>query len=483
MTAPIQIQQLARVVGGQFMYAPLHPTYMTNFSIDTRTLKKGDVYVAIKGEHFNGNDFVEKAFLKGACCAIVSRVRWQRGGSSRDESVEEGPGPLITVSDTTQALAKLGNFFRRKLRAKVIAVTGSLGKTAARELIYAVLRRAGKAYRSINNYNNIYGLPLSIFGAKADCEYLILELGMSAKGEIAQLADICQPDIGVVTNVSICHTEFFESLEDVADAKAELFAKLPRTGALFLNADDARLQSRSHLAKCGVVNFGLSSGDFQAENLESLGEAGTAFAVTHRGESFSFRCPLLGVHNVKNALAAVAVGRHLGMSSEDIADGLLNTSPLPHRLNLVTSLDGRLKILDDSYNSSPGALRAAIDTLLALRDKVEPKRPVILVLADMLELGEIAESEHYKIGIFIASRAIDRLLLLGPLSEHIANGARDSGMSSDRMQQTPSVFDLRESLDEIKGGAWVLVKGSRVWALDRLVHNLCEKSHQDLVSN
>ena len=370
MTAPIQIQQLARVVDGQFMYPPLHPTYMTDFSIDTRTLKKGDVFVAIKGKHFNGNDFVEKAFLKGACCAIVSRVRWRRG-SKRVESAEEGPGPLITVSDTTQALAKLGNFFRRKLRGKVIAVSGSLGKTATRELIYAVLSRAGKAYRSINNYNNIYGLPLSIFGAKADCEYLVLELGMSAKGEIAQLADICQPDIGVVTNVSTCHTEFFESLDDVADAKAELFAKVPTDGALFLNADDGRLQSRSHLAKCEVVGFGLSSGDFRAENVESKGEDGVAFDVAYCGESYSIRCPLFGAHNARNALAAVAVGKHLGMSWEAIADGLLTASPLPHRLNLVNSPDGRLRILDDSYNSSPAAVRAAIDTLLALRDEVE----------------------------------------------------------------------------------------------------------------
>ncbi len=482
MTRPIQIQQLARVVDGQFMYPPLHPTYTTSFSIDTRTLKKGDVFVAVKGKHFNGNDFVEKAFLKGACCAIVSRVRWQRG-SRRDESAEEGPGPLITVSDTTQALAKLGNFFRRKLRANVIAVTGSLGKTAARELIYAVLRRAGKADRSINNYNNVYGLPLSIFKAKANCEYLILELGMSAKGEIAQLADICEPNIGVVTNVSTCHTEFFGSLDDVADAKAELFAKLPSDGALFLNADDGRLQSRSHLAKCEVVGFGLSGGDFRAENVKALGEDGIAFAVAHRGSSFSFRCPLLGTHNVKNALAAVAVGKHMGMSWQAVADGLLNTSPLPHRLNLVTSDDGRLKILDDSYNSSPAAVRAAVDALLELRSKVEPERPAILVLGDMLELGEIAESEHYKIGIFIGARAIDRLLLLGPLSEHIAKGARDSGMPSDRIQHSPSLFDLRKALDDIKGGAWVLIKGSRAWALDRLVHNLCEKSRQEMVSN
>lgn len=481
MTAPIQIQQLTRIVKGQFMYPPLHPTYTTSFSIDTRSLKKGDVFIAIKGEHFNGNDFVEKAFLKEACCAIVSRLRWQRG-SRRDETPETGPGPLITVSDTTQALAQLGNFFRRKLQAKVIAVTGSLGKTTTRELIYGVLRGAGRTYRSIKNYNNIYGLPLSILRAKADCDYLVLELGMSAKGEIGQLADICEPDVGVVTNVSTSHTEFLGSLDDVADAKAELFPRIPRTGALFLNVDDRRLKSRSALAKCEVVGFGFSDCDFKAENVEALGEDGIRFDVVHRGESFSLRCPILGKHNAKNAVAAVAVGKHLGMSWEAIAEGLLDITPLPHRLNLVTSSDGRLRILDDSYNSSPAALRAAIDTLLDLRGGVEPEGPAILVLADMLELGQIAESEHYKIGVFIGSRAIDRLLLLGQLSQHIAKGARDSGMAPDRIQQSRSVFDLRDYLDDVERG-WVLIKGSRAWALDRLVHSLCEKSHQTSVSD
>ncbi|MBN2208351.1 MAG: UDP-N-acetylmuramoyl-tripeptide--D-alanyl-D-alanine ligase [Candidatus Coatesbacteria bacterium] len=481
MTAPIQIQQLARVVGGRFMYPPLHPTYTTGFSIDTRTLRNGDVFVAIKGKHFNGDDFVEKAFLKGACCAVVSRVRWQRA-TRRDQLAEEGPGPLITVADTTQALAKLGNYFRRKLRAKVIAVTGSLGKTATRELIYAVLSRAAKTHRSMSNYNNIYGLPLSILEAKTDCEYLVLELGMSAKGEIAQLADICEPDLGVVTNVSSCHTEFFRSLDEVADAKAELFAKLPAKGALFLNADDERLQSRSSLAKCEVVGFGLEAGDFRADNLKALGVGGTAFEVAHRGESFAFRCPFLGTHNVRNALAAVAVGKHLGMTWEAIADGLLEASPLPHRLNLVTSPDGRLMILDDSYNASPAAVRAAIDALLELHSKFEPQRQVVVVLADMLELGEISESEHYRIGVFIGSRGLDRLLLLGPLSEHIASGARDSGMPGDRISHCASVYDLRKQLDGLQGGAWVLIKGSRAWALDRLVDRLTEKSAQEVMS-
>ena len=477
MTAPVQIQQLARIVSGQMLYAPLHPIYVTSFSIDTRTLKKGDVFVAIKGPHFNGNDFVEKAFLKGACCAIVSRLRWHRR-AKRGEIEEIGPGPLIAVSDTTQTLAKLGTYFRRKLHAKVIAVTGSIGKTATREMLAAVLGRAGRTYQSQSNYNNVYGVPLSIFEAGPDCEYLVLELGMNAKGEIVRLSDICQPDYGVVTNVSTCHTEFFESLDDVADTKAELFVKLPEEGALFVNADDSRLTSRTHLAKCEVVDFGLSAGEFRGDNLRSLGENGTAFEVFHGGESHSLRCPLLGAHNVENALAAVAVGRHLGMSWDAVAAGLADASSLPHRLNLTGARDGRLRVLDDSYNSSPAAVRAAIDTLLALRGDVDPAKPVFLVLADMLELGRISEAEHYKVGSYIGSRPIDQLFLLGQLSKHTARGACDSGMAPERIHHCQSIYDLKSALDEAQGGAWVLVKGSRAWALDRLVDRLRGESRQ-----
>ncbi|HUT03578.1 MAG TPA: UDP-N-acetylmuramoyl-tripeptide--D-alanyl-D-alanine ligase [bacterium] len=480
MTSPVQIQQLARIVGGQMLYPPLHPIYVTSFSIDTRTLKQGDVFVAIKGPHFNGNDFVEKAFLKGACCAIVSRLRWHLK-AKRQEIAELGPGPLIAVSDTTQALAKLGTYFRRKLRAKVIAVTGSIGKTATREMLAAVLGRSGKTYQSRSNYNNVYGVPLSIFEARPDCEYLVVELGMNAKGEIAQLADICQPDYGVVTNVSTCHTEFFESLDDVADTKAELFEKLPEKGALFVNADDSRLESRTHLAKCKVVGFGLSAGEFRGDNLRSLGENGTAFEVFYGGESHSLRCPLLGAHNVKNALAAVAVGRHLGMSWDAIVAGLADTSSLPHRVNLVGSRDGRLRVLDDSYNSSPAAVRAAIDTLLVLRGDVDPARSVILVLGDMLELGRLSESEHYKVGVYVGSRPIDQLFLLGPLSKHTARGACDSGMAPERIHHCQSIYDLKSALDEVQDGAWVLVKGSRAWALDRLVDRLCGESRQKVL--
>ncbi|RLC45353.1 MAG: hypothetical protein DRH70_07680 [Candidatus Coatesbacteria bacterium] len=481
MTAPVRIQQLARIVGGEMLYPPLHPVYATSFSIDTRTLKKGDVFVAVKGPHFNGNDFVEKAFLKGACCAIVSRLRWHLK-ARREEETELGPGPLVAVSDTTQALAKLGAYFRRKLRAAVIAVTGSIGKTATRKMLASVLARAGKTCQSRSNYNNVYGVPLSIFEARPDCEYLVLELGMNAKGEIAQLADICQPDYGVVTNVSTCHTEFFESLDDVADAKAELFGRLPEDGAIFVNADDGRLVSRGHLARCKVVGFGFSAGEFRGNNLRSLGEHGTAFDVVYGGESHSFRCPLLGAHNVKNALAAIAVGRHLGMSWDAIAEGLAQTSPMPHRLDLLSSRDGRFRLLDDSYNSSPAAVRAAIDTLLVLRGDLDPTRPVILVLADMLELGRLSESEHYKVGVYIGSRPIDQLFLMGPLSQHIARGACDTGMAPERIHHCQSIYDLQVALDEVQGKAWVLVKGSRAWALDRLVERLCGESRQKVLN-
>ena len=262
------------------------------------------------------------------------------------------------VSDTTRALVKMAETWRGKLTAKVIAVTGSVGKTAARELIYAVLNRAGNASRSINNYNNIFGLPLSILKTRRDCDYLVLELGMNAPGEIAELARICKPDLGVMTNVAVCHTEFFESLDALADAKAELFGLLPPEGALFINADDQKLKERSRLARCPVISFGLSSGDYKAKNVSVQGEDGVTFDSAHNDQCCSLRSPFLGTHNVYNALAAVAVGRHVGLSWEAIRDGLLEAVPLPHRLHLSTTPDGRFKVLDDSYNSSPMALRA-----------------------------------------------------------------------------------------------------------------------------
>lgn len=477
MTEPIALQHLARIVDGQLLSPPLHPTYATDYSLDTRTLRERDVFVAISGRHFNGNDFVEKAFIKGACCAIVSRTRWQRR-SSRDDSAELLPGPLIAVGDTTRALAKIALYWRRKLKAKVIAVTGSVGKTAAREFIYHVLTKAGSVERTVGNYNNIYGLPLSILHVKRECDYLVLELGMNAPGEITELAAIAEPDLGVVLNVEPCHTEFFESLDKVADAKAELIKALHPHGALFINADDDRLAERARQAECEVIGFGMSKGDYIAKNLVVLGENGVAFDSVHDDRSFSLRSPLLGTHNVYNTLAAIAIGRHVGLSWEAIAEGLLETTPLPHRLNLIDARDGQLKILDDTYNSSPTAVKAAIDTIFAIRRGTDSREPVVLILADMLELGEMAEAEHYKIGVEVGARGADMLLALGPLSAHTAQGARDAGMAQDRIRHFESRDEVLTALSSIPDRAWVLVKGSRKWALENLIEKICAPESQ-----
>lgn len=468
MTEPLSIEQIARVIDGRLLYAPVHPVYATSFSIDTRTLRPGDLFIAIKGKRFNGNDFVEKAFEKGACCAIVSRSRWLKRSDS-----ELGPGPLIAASDTTVALARLAQYWRGKLKAKVIAVTGSVGKTATRQMIYHVLSKAGDAHCSPLNYNNIYGLSLSILSARSRCQYLILELGMSAPGEIAQLASISRPDLGVVTNVARCHTEFFDSLEQIADAKAELFGAIPPNGAIFLNADDKMLVNRSGLARCRVVWFGLSTGEFRARGAKVLGEGGVGFYAVHEGQSFPLRIPLLGTHNVYNALAAVAVARYVGLSWETIANGLLDANPLPHRLNLVKVKKLGLRIIDDTYNASPAAMRAAIDTVFELRQAEKSSDPVILVLADMLELGRIGAEEHYKIGRYIQTKGVERLLVLGPLSKQIGRGAADAGMPRTRIEEFETFDELISAVGRIGRGAWVLVKGSRRWKLERVVQRLC----------
>ncbi|MCD6326625.1 UDP-N-acetylmuramoyl-tripeptide--D-alanyl-D-alanine ligase [bacterium] len=478
MTGLLSLKEIVRAVEGQLMFAPLHPIYAKNVSIDTRTLKPNDIFIAIKGNHLNGNDYVERAFTKGACCAIVSRIRWQH--NPRRSDYELGPGPLVAVSDTKVALRKLASYWRRRLRATVLAVTGSVGKSTTREMIRGVLSQAGKTQASIRNYNNIYGVPLSILQIALSCEYVVLELGMSAPGEIAELADICQPSMGVVTNVITCHSEFFGSLNEIADAKAELFGKLPANGALFLNAEDQRLMARARIAKCSVETFGSSAGDYRAENIKVLGEDGIAFDSVHNGESFPIRCRLLGIHNVYSAQAAVAVGRYLGLSWEAIAQGILSVKPLPHRLNLLVSPKRRFRVLDDCYNASPGATRAAIDTLLAIRESVGSAEPVALVLADMLELGDHGEQEHYALGEYIASRNVDAIYLLGPLSAHTARGAKEAGMKSENVHHYEAIDQLRTGLRDASKMLWVLVKGSRRFLLERVVKKLCLQGRIDV---
>ena len=423
-------------------------------STDSRSVAPGELFVALSGPNFDGHAFVPKAVERGAAAALVSRAQ--------DLPLPQLPLPQLLVPDTLAALQAYAASWRAEFSLPLIGVTGSNGKTTVKQMLAAVLAPLGPVLATAGNYNNHIGVPLTLCRLRAEHRAAVIEMGANHRGEIAQLADIARPNIGVVTQAGDAHLEGFGSREGVARSKGELFAALADEAVAIINADDVQAPLWLELAGGSrVIRFGLSAdADVRAEDIQGLPAEAPAemhFTIHAFGARAAVRLPLPGRHNVLNALAATAAALAAGLELDQIAQGLAQVQPAGGRLSWKAGRHGT-RVLDDSYNANPTSLQAALQVLA----QCAPPRWV--VLGDMAELGQDADELHVEAGFAARSLGVERLYSVGRYARSASVGFGRGG------RDFADVDALARTLqDEIEPGVSVLVKGSRSARMERVV--------------
>jgi UDP-N-acetylmuramoyl-tripeptide--D-alanyl-D-alanine ligase len=444
---------------------------IANVVVDSRQCVPGSVFVALAGEHRDGHEFIGDALARGAVAIIAeARARGQGLGGNLtlidvaglQPNPSLAPGPVVFIAESSlAALQKFAAYWRRKFPELVtIGVTGSIGKSSTKELIYTVLKRKFVTLRTEGNLNNEIGVPLTLLKLNDKYARGVFEMGMYALGEIHTLCEIAQPKLGVVTNVAPVHLSRLGTIENIARAKSELVQALPKEGRAILNGDDPRVRAMRELSQAPVTFYGLEpSNDLWADEIEGYGLEGIEFTIHYSGTKIRVRVPLLGQHSVHNALAATAVGLVQGLSWEEIVGGLQDVSA-QLRLLAVPGKHG-MTILDDSYNASPHSMLAAFNLLNDLSGRK------IVVLGDMLELGEYEEDGHRLVGLRAAEIA-DVIVAVGPLGRLIGEAARETGHKKTFLaDDNAAAVRLIDGLAE--PGDFVLVKGSRGAHMEEIV--------------
>ncbi|HEY3396057.1 MAG TPA: UDP-N-acetylmuramoyl-tripeptide--D-alanyl-D-alanine ligase [Armatimonadota bacterium] len=442
---------LAARPGAQLPAAP-----PVGVSTDSRALAPGELFFALAGENHDGHDHVAAALAAGAVAAVVSR---------RPANVPE-TAPLLLVEDTLRAYGQLAAWVRAQYPgALVLGLTGSTGKTTTKALAGSILTRLAPTLVAEGNQNNEIGVPRTLLQLDESYRYCLLEFGMRGRGEIAYLAEISRPQIGLITNIGASHLGRLGGREAIAQSKAELLTALPPEGRAVLPADDFFFGLLREMPACPVVSFGLESpeAEVRAERVNLRGLEGSDFELVLAGERLPVSLSLPGRHNILNALAAAALVWAATGSTEGIREGLEQAAVESMRGEVLT-LPGPLTVINDAYNASPTSVAAAVDLLASL-----PGRR-ILVLGDMLELGQFAAAEHRQIGLQVARQGVDWLVTVGPAAAEAATAAREAGAGADSVEAAGDAVELLRG--RLQPGDVVLVKGSRRMALEQVVEGL-----------
>src|SRR6266704_1498144 len=421
-------------------------------SSDSRTVKPGELFVALRGENFDGHDFVESAAKTDAAGAIV-------------ESNWKGTLPetfaLIRTEDALQAYQELAANYRRSLSLEVVAITGSNGKTSTKDFAAAVLARRFRVTKTEGNFNNHVGLPRTILQATSGDEVAVWEIGMNHPGEIAALAKLAAPDVAIITNIGVAHIEFMGSREKIAEEKGALAEEVGAHGTVILNADDPFTRSIAARARGKVILAGTTAGNILADEISQSG-TGTDFTILEGAHRCRAQLPVPGLHMVQNALLAVAAGRAFGLSLEDCAAGLV-AAPLTKARLQIKDLGG-VRFLDDIYNANPDSMKAALRTLVEL--DADGKR--VAVLGEMRELGSESEQGHREIGETAAALKVDHLITIGNVAATIAQAAEHAGLEkSVAVRSTSEAADLLSKI--AAPGDLVLIKGSRAARTEEVI--------------
>lgn len=428
-------------------------------SIDSRNIREGELFVALRGDRFDGHDFVPEAIRKGAWGALVERSVLE----SRYDSLG-GLKNIVPVEDTLFALQEMSHMHRKKYPIPVVGITGSNGKTTTKEMVAGILKQKGPVLKNEGNLNNHIGVPLTLLKLEARHRAAAVEMGMSAPGEIDLLARLVHPDVAVITNIGPAHLEFLGSLDMVAEAKAELIANLKTDGTAVLNADDQYYETLRKKFSGRVLSFGIDKrADIGASDIVQ-GKGYTDFTIHGDGATARVRLRALGRHNIYNALAAGAAAIAAGMTMDAVKYGLDDFEPVSMRSE-IKAVQGRT-ILADYYNANPGSVKAALETLVTLRKGVKS----VAVLGDMLELGAAGPEEHRSIGRTAARLGVHAIIAVGDLSKHILEGAAEAGMARECLFSASSHQEAAELIrSQSRNGDAVLIKGSRGMKMEKIL--------------
>lgn len=459
------IKDIIKATNGQLISGNL-TTIVNSISTDSRTLKEGDLFVALIGERFDGHDFIKQAIERGAIGFIVSK------------EIDQDIGCIIKVADTLHALGDIAKLYRERFNIPVIGITGSNGKTTTKDMIASVLQEKYKILKSEGNLNNTIGLPLTVFNLSKSHEILVLEMGISIPGEMSRLVEIAKPNIAVITNISPTHLEFLGSVEGVV-AEKSILARSTDVGVL--NADDPNVANIRDGIKGKTIFYGIKEpADVMADDIDvdQYGKPKFRLIVkTNIEGEIDIHIPLIGRHNVYNALRAASVGAIFGIELSLIKKALEMYQPMSMRMQRL-DIEG-ITIIDDTYNSNPASLIAAVDFLLTMNNS----RRKVLVVGDMLELGKHSDKLHADVGNYIgknAKDALSTLITVGERAVDIAKSATESGIKEDKVIICKTNSEAGPKLLSIlQKGDIILIKGSRGMKMEEIVNYIKEKMKGD----
>jgi UDP-N-acetylmuramoyl-tripeptide--D-alanyl-D-alanine ligase len=462
---PLSLAQIAKLAGGSIS-ADDTSLMVSRVSTDSRTLQDGDLFVPLRGDNFDGHKFVAQAAERGAAGAMVEE-KWS-GNVPRGFA-------LIRVADTLLGYQILAANYRASLRLKVIAITGSNGKTSTKDFVAATLAKKFRVTKTEGNFNNHVGLPQTMLAAGRDDEIAVWEIGMNHPGEIAALGRLAAPDIAIITNIGVAHIEFMGSREAIAQEKGALAEALTGGGTLILNSDDPFSDGIARRTQARVILAGIENGSVRATDI-SQHSTGSEFTILEGAHRCRAQLPVPGIHMVQNAMLAVAAGRVFGLSLEECAVGLASTPLTKARLQ-IREIEG-IQFIDDSYNANPDSMKAALRTLVEL--DADGRR--VAVLGEMGELGSESERGHREVGEAAAELRIDELIAVGATGALIAHAAQKAGLensvavdsandAADRLEKTATAGDL------------ILVKGSRSARMERVLEEFAKRHRAEEVAS
>ena len=458
----ITAQEILSPIGATWISGNLQ-AILTGISTDSRSIRPGECFWALEGDRYDGHDFAGQAIQQGASAVVIQPDRF-------GDEIEREAVVVIAVEDTRKALGDLAAWWRREHRVQVVAVTGSAGKTTTKEMAAAILEQAHRTLRNPGNLNNLIGLPLTLLRLEGVHQRAVLEMGMNRPGEILRLTEIADPDVGVITNVGMAHLEGVGDVEGVAKAKVELLEKVSPRAKVVLNGDDERLMRAAAPFKREGLTFGMGRrNDVRAKKIQDLGGEGIAFELVCPAGSVDVRLQPAGLQNVLNALAAASAGFCLDEPLERVAEGLGRFSGMRGRFDII-ALKGGATLVDDTYNSNPLSLRAALNSIQSL---VEKEGRIIVALGEMMELGAATVSAHREAGRWVGELRPHHFLAIGEHAQDMLEGAAESGMPPYRIEAVETQSEMQEKIKEkMRQGDLIFLKGSRKMGLDKVVQAL-----------
>jgi UDP-N-acetylmuramoyl-tripeptide--D-alanyl-D-alanine ligase len=448
------------VVGGNLLQGSADKVF-TGVSINSRTVAEKELFVCIQGEKFDGHNFLGEAIKKGVAGVILSNPSYLS-----ENMTSKGGSPFVIQSqNTVRALQDLASYQRTRFPFQVVAITGTNGKSTTKEMIASIIETKYKTLKTQGNLNNHIGLPLTLLARKSEHEVGVLEMGMSAAGEIKRLAEIARPDIGVITNISAGHLEQLKTVKDVQAAKGELFDSLGREGTAIVNADDPLVLELTNSLRTKIITYGIDrSADIQASNIQNKGSSGFTFTTKIFNQTICVNLSQIGYCNIYNALAALAAGHSLGISGEDMNRGLENYQQIPQR-NEQIRYEG-VTLINDAYNANPQSMKAAIKTL----SEFDTQGKRFLIIGDMLELGPLSESAHHELGQEIILSNVDHLVTVGPLASLVAQSAKKISRHPLQIGKFKTHAEAANYLlRNVNKGDCLLVKGSRGAKMEKVI--------------